>query len=57
MEIEYEGETKGLRTYRKHILWYTKGLRGGARLRNALGALQDREAILDALHGFLNAPA
>jgi len=54
MELDYEGDKKGFRTYRKHILWYTKGLHGGARMRNTLGALQDKDAILDALHGFFN---
>ncbi|MBN1662749.1 MAG: tRNA dihydrouridine synthase DusB [Deltaproteobacteria bacterium] len=55
MELAYEGETIGMKTFRKHLLWYTKGLPGGARLRNALGAMKKKEAMLNELHGFLDA--
>ncbi|MBN1380809.1 MAG: tRNA dihydrouridine synthase DusB [Deltaproteobacteria bacterium] len=53
MEIAYAGGQMGMKTFRKHILWYTKGLRGGARLRNALSKMQNKDAILDELHIFL----
>ncbi|MDR3313387.1 MAG: tRNA dihydrouridine synthase DusB [Oscillospiraceae bacterium] len=36
----YKGERIGMREARKHAAWYTKGLRGAAKLRNEMTALQ-----------------
>jgi len=38
-ELAYAGEKIGYRSFRKHLLWYTRGLRGGARFRHAAAAL------------------
>ena len=33
LQLEYKGEFCGIREMRKHVAWYTKGLKGAARLR------------------------
>ncbi|MDD5168788.1 MAG: tRNA dihydrouridine synthase DusB [Syntrophales bacterium] len=52
MEITYIGPGPGLRNFRKHLLWYTKGLKGGAALRLALSQMQEREAVLTAVDDY-----
>lgn len=52
MEMAYCGDRPGLRSFRKHLLWYTKGLHGGASLRQILGQIQDRETLLKAVHDY-----
>lgn len=56
MEIDYSGEVLGVRHFRKHLLWYTKGLRGGSLLRGIIGGMSDQGAILGIIHHFLLAP-
>ncbi|MBN2282864.1 MAG: tRNA dihydrouridine synthase DusB [Deltaproteobacteria bacterium] len=46
------GEKAGVRKFRKHLLWYTKGLRGGARFREAAAALLEKDVILERLHEY-----
>ena len=36
MQIEYNGEMMGIRQMRKHVAWYTAGLKFSARLRSAV---------------------
>lgn len=38
---DYRGEKTGMCEIRKHALWYTKGLRGGAKLRNEFSTVSD----------------
>jgi nifR3 family TIM-barrel protein len=49
LAIGFYGEKAGTRDFRKHLLWYTKGLRGGARFRQAAGTINDRDSVLRAL--------
>jgi nifR3 family TIM-barrel protein len=53
MEIDYSGDVLGARNFRKHLLWYTKGLRGGSLLRGIIGSMSDKAAILKIIHHFL----
>jgi nifR3 family TIM-barrel protein len=46
--VEYMGEERGCKEFRKHIAWYLKGFRAGGELRNSL-ALVDTVATLDSL--------
>lgn len=46
---EWAGEVSGLRSFRKHAAWYTKGFRDSAKLRERL----TRVATLDELRGEL----
>jgi nifR3 family TIM-barrel protein len=51
-EVEYYGEGNGSRNFRKHLLWYTKGLPEGARFRSMAGSLAEKETILSELSRF-----
>lgn len=42
---EYKGDYIGMREARKHAGWYTKGLRGAANYRRALGTLENMEQL------------
>lgn len=55
MEINHSGESLGLRNFRKHLLWYTKGIRGGSLFREVAGRIHDKNDILDAVHRFFHA--
>jgi nifR3 family TIM-barrel protein len=55
MEVKYLGESLGLRHFRKHLLWYTKGMRGGSLFREVVGRIHDKNAILDTVHRFFHA--
>jgi tRNA-dihydrouridine synthase len=46
--VEFMGEERGCKEFRKHIAWYLKGFRAGGELRNSL-ALVDTLATLDRL--------
>ncbi len=52
MEIDYWGERLGLINFRKHLLWYTKTIRGGSVFREFVGRVRDKNAILNELHRF-----
>lgn len=52
MAIDYYGEAVGTRDFRKHLLWYTKGLRGGGQFRQVAGRIADRESAWKALQDF-----
>jgi len=34
MNIDFRGEKRGVKEFRKHLLWYTRGLRGGSEFRS-----------------------
>lgn len=46
LEARYCGERLANRTFRKHLLWYTKGLTGSSRFREMVGKMKDRKAML-----------
>lgn len=52
MAVEYYGEKVGTRDFRKHLLWYTKGLRGGAQFRAAAGKITDPASVEKALQDY-----
>lgn len=52
LEKAYSGRGKVVAVFRKHLLWYTKGLPGGAKLRERLSRLTDEEALRKALEEF-----
>lgn len=53
LSTEYYGEAVGTRDFRKHLLWYTKGLRGGAQFRQAVAQISDRTSVWKALETYL----
>lgn len=52
MELEYAGEHHGLRNFRKHLLWYTKGLKGGNVFRKVVGNADNNDIMLKLIHEF-----
>ncbi len=52
LEISTMGEQAGIRSFRKHALWYTKGVRGGAQIRNVAGRLTEKPELLELLRSF-----
>ena len=52
LQLEYKGEFCGIREMLKHVAWYTKGLKGAARMRekvNAVESLEELENLLTSL--------
>ena len=50
MQIEWKGEDSGMREMRKHVAWYTKGMKGSARFREAINQVttyQELETLLE----------
>ena len=54
LAIDFYGEKVGTRDFRKHLLWYTKGLRGGAQFRQAAGRISDRDCGLERRCGTIS---
>ena len=52
--IEFKGKYIGIREMRKHAAWYTKGLRGGAELRNFFNRAETVEDFTNIMEKFLN---
>jgi tRNA-dihydrouridine synthase B len=48
------GEQAGVRLARKHIAWYSHGLRGSAAFRAAMNRLDDSRAVLDLIDAFFD---
>ena len=44
--LKFKGEYIGIREMRKHAAWYTKGLTGGAELRNLFNRAESKEDFL-----------
>jgi len=53
-EVDYAGEKAGYFSFRKHLLWYTRGLRGGARFRHAASNLVSAGQMWEAFDLFLS---
>jgi tRNA-dihydrouridine synthase B len=52
--VDYHGENVGTRDFRKHLLWYTKGLRGGAQFRQAAGKITDKDEARQTLRDYFH---
>jgi len=55
MEEMLLGEKLSLKTFHKHILWYTKGLENSHKFREMAGHLKDKESILTAVRAYFRA--
>jgi tRNA-dihydrouridine synthase B len=53
----FYGDTLGVRVARKHISWYSKGLRGGAVFRNEVNKVETRAEQLQMIRTFFDAVA
>nr|WP_296263775.1 tRNA dihydrouridine synthase DusB [uncultured Merdimonas sp.] len=50
LQIEFKGDYLGIREMRKHVAWYTKGLKGSSKLRdeiNRVESYEELEALLE----------
>ena len=52
LAIDFYDEKVGTRDFRKHLLWYTKGLRGGAQFRKEAGRISDQASAWKALNNY-----
>ena len=52
LAVNFFGERVGIRGFRKHLLWYTKGLQGGARFREEAGRISDRNSAIKAMRDY-----
>ncbi len=51
--VDLKGEKVAVREMRKHMAWYIKGLRGAARIREAINASEDAEALRSIMSAYL----
>jgi tRNA-dihydrouridine synthase B len=54
METQIYGDRVANRTFRKHLLWYTKGLAGSGRFREMVGKMTDSKAWLTELDRYFD---
>lgn len=47
---ELKGERTGVKEFRKFVVWYTKGMRGSARLREAVNYINTEEQMREVLN-------
>ena len=52
METGYIGVKLANKNFRKHLLWYTKGLESSTRFRQLAGKLQDGESVMNELNEY-----
>jgi len=54
MSVMLQGMKAGMPAFRKHLLWYTKGLPGGALFRKSVVEEENMDTVLERLHRFLH---
>ncbi len=52
MSVGLYGEVIGVKCFRKHLFWYTKGLRGSAAFRKEAGTITGKENLLAAVSAY-----
>ncbi len=45
LQMEFKGDFIGIREMRKHVAWYTKGMEGAAKLREAINRVESYEEL------------
>ena len=48
-KLKYKGEFIGIREMRKHVAWYTKGLKGSAKLREEINRVESYQELEELL--------
>ena len=51
LQIEFKGDYLGIREMRKHVSWYTKGMEGSAKLRDAINRVESYEELEELIGG------
>lgn len=54
LEIKEKGEYTGIREMRKHIAWYTKGLKNSSSIRNYINTIMETNELIKALTEYLS---
>lgn len=54
LEIQEKGEYTGVREFRKHIAYYTKGMPKSSEFRCKINKLETKEEVLDLISKYLN---
>ena len=49
LQIEFKGDYLGIREMRKHVAWYTKGMKGSAKLRDEINKVESYEELKQLL--------
>ena len=49
LQIEFKGDYLGIREMRKHVAWYTKGMKGSAKLRDEINQVESYEELKQLL--------
>ncbi len=52
MSVGLYGEATGVKSFRKHLFWYTRGLRGSAAFRKQAGTITGKNNVLAAVSAF-----
>ncbi len=52
--VRLKGEHIGIREARKHIAWYTKGLKNATKLRNTVNLIDDLDILKETLNEYKN---
>ena len=55
LQIAYKGDYMGIREMRKHVAWYTTGLKNSARLRDEINRTESYEELKNLLDSRLSA--
>ncbi len=50
LQLEFKGEYQGIREMRKHAAWYTRGMKGSARLRDKVNQVESYEELQELLN-------
>ena len=53
MNIALYGESRGIINFRKHLLWYTKGLRGSSQFRQSVVKIGRKEELVESIDRYL----
>ena len=54
LQIEYKGDFTGIREMRKHVAWYTKGMKGSSKLRDEINRVESYAELEELLHEKIN---
>lgn len=50
LQMKYKGDSLGIREMRKHVAWYTKGIKGAAKLRDEINRVESYEELENLLY-------
>ncbi len=54
LEVEEKGEYTGIREMRKHLAYYTKGLKNSSFARNIINTIEYKDELINALIEYFN---